>query len=134
MNSNQEVALLKKRIEELEEINSKLKFLLEESGIDYRFVFETHQEQNTELDLNQGERIIFTEITEELAVRFFSMFWGRTDVYSKRYVNKTTGVTGYFPQCENFWSYSCPKRSRLKVKCADCNERKWRKLERYQIM
>lgn len=37
------------------------------------------------------------------------MFWGRQDVYAKRYLNKKTGKSGYYPQCKNFWKNGCNK-------------------------
>ena len=37
-----------------------------------------------EFDPDQGGRIIRKYITEEMANRYFAMFWGRTDVYAKR--------------------------------------------------
>ena len=43
-----------------------------------------------EYDPNQGARTIPREITETDAKVFFSMFWGRTDVYSKRTIKKST--------------------------------------------
>lgn len=56
------------------------------------------------------------------------------DVYSKRSQNKTNGKAGYFPQCDNFWRRGiCPKASGLKVKCKDCANRTWTKLNAYQI-
>lgn len=43
-----------------------------------------------EYDPDQGERIFAPPyITEEMATHFFSMFWGREDVYAKR------GKNGY---------------------------------------
>ncbi len=69
------------------------------------------------------------EITDELANRFFSRFWGRQDVYSKRYVKKGTGEAGYYPQCNHFWSEKCPRKMGKKIKCRDCSNQSWKKLD-----
>lgn len=114
-----ELKRLSAQVEQLQSENAYLKRLLDEAGIPYTF----HQ------------AIIPMEITKQLARRFYSYFWGRTDVYSKRSVNKSTGKTGYYPQCENLWKDGlCPKKAGKKVKCGDCANRKWRKLEAEQIM
>lgn len=114
-----EVKKLLSQVEQLQSENAYLKHLLDEAGIPY-----TRQKE-----------IAPIVITKQLARRFYSYFWGRTDVYSKRSVNKSTGKTGYYPQCENLWKDGlCPKKAGKKVKCGDCANRKWRKLEPEQIM
>ena len=56
---------------------------------------------------------------------FFSLFHGRSDVYSKWAVMKN-GKSGYFPVCENFWKYGiCPKADHQKVAYAKCPNRRW---------
>jgi len=125
---------LKARINELERENIYLKDLLTKAGIEY-FCAPVSTNSATEVyDPNQGARIIPEEITRSRARQFFSYFWGRLDVYSKRSQNKTTGKAGYYPQCDNFWRRGvCPKASGIKVKCKDCNNRCWTKLEGSQI-
>ena len=60
-------------------------------------------------------------ITEEMAIRFFSMFWGREDVYARRGKNG-----GYFPQCDNRWNDRlCSKQRKEKVFCDECENTKW---------
>lgn len=114
-----EIKKLYSQVEQLQSENIYLKRLLDEAGIPY-----TRQKE-----------IAPIMITKQLARRFYSYFWGRTDVYSKRSVNKSTGKTGYYPQCENLWKDGlCPKKAGKKVKCGDCANRKWRKLEAEQIM
>ena len=109
-----ELKRLSAQVEQLQSENAYLKRLLDEAGIPY-----TRQKE-----------IAPIMITKQLARRFYSHFWGRTDVYSKRSVNKSTGKTGYYPQCENLWKDGlCPKKAGKKVKCGDCTNRKWRKLE-----
>ena len=114
-----DVQKLLTQLRQLQAENAHLKHLLDEVGISYIAPPKTHS----------------TEITKQLARRFYSYFWGRTDVYSKRSVNKSTGKTGYYPQCENLWKAGlCPKKDGKKVKCSDCRNRKWRSLEAEQIM
>lgn len=116
---DERIAALTAQIEKLQAENTFLKCLLDEAGISY--VLPTPRPT--------------AEITKQLARRFYSYFWGRTDVYSKRSVNKTTGKAGYYPQCENLWKDGiCPKKSGKKVKCGACANRKWRQLEAEQIM
>ena len=107
------------RLQQLQAENAYLKHLLDQAGISYSTPPQIHS----------------TEITKQLARRFFSYFWGRTDVYSKRSIHKSTGKVGYYPQCENLWTVGlCPKKDGKKVKCSDCANRKWRSLEAEQIM
>ena len=127
--------MLQSRILELEAENKYLKSLLDKAGIVYTFPntsdITTHYE---EFDPNQGDRIIPLEITHGYVRRYYSYFWGRMDVFSKRYQNKNTGKAGYFPQCDNFWRRGvCPKVGGNRVKCKDCNYRAWTKLEASNI-
>ena len=120
------------RIKDLEQENEYLKQILKKSGIDY--LSAAANDSATEFDPNQGARILPVDIDRNHARVFFSYFWGRMDVYSKRSQNKTTGKVGYYPQCDNFWRRGiCPKASGVKVKCKECNYRKWTKLEGVQI-
>lgn len=92
-------AELEKRIQFLEQENQHLKNLLADAGISYSA--KEHGGDN-EYDPDQGARIISRDITETDAKVFFSMFWGRTDVYSKRTIKKSTGEVNYYTQCYNF--------------------------------
>ena len=74
-----EIKRLRSQVKALQEENRYLKRLLEEAGIPY---------------VRQPE-VTPVEITRQLARRFYSYFWGRMDVYSKRSVNKTTGKGSY---------------------------------------
>lgn len=108
---------LQKRIEYLEKENKYLKSLLDNAKIHYDMVLNTVNKDL--LDTNQGARIIHRDITSDDANMFFSMFWGRTDVYSKRTVKKSTGEVSYYMQCYNFWKNGCPRISGSKIKCQD---------------
>ena len=88
---------LRKMVRLLEYENKILKDKLKKAGISYEEVnpFEEKIESAEEYDLDQGSRIVNPPyITEKMAIRFFSMFWGREDVYARRGKNG-----GYFPQC-----------------------------------
>lgn len=71
---------LQKRIEYLEKENKYLKSLLDSAQIFYDMYPNIIYEDLFETD--QGARIIHRDITSDDANMFFSMFWGRTDVYS----------------------------------------------------
>ena len=92
---------LQKRIEYLEKENKYLKSLLDNAQIPYDMCLNSINENLFEPD--QGARIIHRDITSDDANMFFSMFWGRTDVYSKRTIKKSTGEVNYYTHCYNFW-------------------------------
>ena len=110
---------LRKMVRLLEYENKILKDKLKKAGISYEEVnpFEEKIESAEEYDLDQGNRIVNPSyITEKMAIRFFSMFWGREDVYARRGKNG-----GYFPQCANRWNDRlCPKQRKEKVFCDEC--------------
>lgn len=123
------------RLEKLESENSYFKALLEQAGIEYTPLDATSNSHGGSFDPDQGSRILPEKITRHHAQIFYSYFWGRTDVYSKRSQNKTTGKAAYYPQCDNFWRHGiCPRVSGAKVKCKDCKNRRWTKLEATQIV
>ena len=125
-------AELEKRIDCLEKENQYLKKLLADAGISYSEK-ETDTDVN-EYDPNQGARIIPREITETDAKVFFSMFWGRTDVYSRRTIKKSTGEVNYYTQCYNFWKNGCPRITGSKIKCQDCQRQAYKELKKEQII
>ena len=77
---------LRKMVRELQRENRRLKEQLEKAKIPYEevCVFEDRMEDAAEYDPDQGGRILGKFITEELANYYFSMFWGRVDVYARR--------------------------------------------------
>lgn len=129
MNDIQE---LQNKIEYLKKENQYLKSLLDNAGI----LYESSVSMNStaRFDSNQGARILPKEITADDANKFFSMFWGRTDVYSKRTIKKSTGEVNYYTQCYNFWKNGCPRISGSKTKCQECPKQAYKKLEKQQIM
>ena len=128
---NETIKSLQLKLAELESENKYLKELLAKAGVEYSKKTITRTLQNK----SQGERIIPVEITLEHARKFFSYFWGRMDVFSKRFQSKKTGKSGYFPQCDNFWkSGICPKVSEIKFKCSKCKNRIWTKLQPKHII
>lgn len=93
------------RIEQLESENRLLKSLLDQAGIAYPSG-KAATANNSPTDAPS------IPITVDLARKFYSYFWGRIDVFSKRAVNKKTGKSGYYTQCDNFWLRGvCPKTS-----------------------
>ena len=121
------------KLEYLEKENMYLKALLDKAGIPYqRDLIKT--EAGT-CDHNQGARIILKEnITEKDANKFFSMFWGRTDLYSQRTIKKSTDAVNYYPQCYKFWKYGCPMYHRKIKHCGKCETPAFKRLEKEQII
>ena len=117
----------------LERENKSLKEKLDKANIPYDSInpFEENPEKAEDYDPDQGARIINPSfITEKMAVRFFSMFWGREDVYAKR-----GKKGGYFPQCDNRWNASlCPKQQGKKIFCNECEHKKWTKVSARKII
>lgn len=127
-----DIKTLQERIKSLEKENQYLQSLLIRAGIPYESL-EIISPKDL-YDLDQGARIIPRDITSEDANRFFSMFWGRTDVYSKRTIKKSTGEANYYTQCWNFWKNGCPRTHGSKVKCQECGSQAYKKLEKQQII
>ncbi len=87
-------------------------------------------ETNKEYDHDQGGRIQRKYITEELANKYFAMFWGRTDVYAKRGMKG-----GYLPQCDHRWNNRiCPKQRGENIKCEACEHKRWTELKPEKII
>lgn len=124
---------LRKIVRMLERENKSLKEKLDKANIPYDSInpFEENLEKAEAHDPDQGARIINPPfITEKMAVRFFSMFWGREDVYAKR-----GKKGGYFPQCDNRWNSSlCPKQQGKKIFCNECEHKKWTKVSARKII
>ena len=124
---------LRKMVRLLEYENKILKDKLKKAGISYEEVnpFEEKIESAEEYDLDQGSRIVNPPyITEKMAIRFFSMFWGREDVYARRGKNG-----GYFPQCANRWNDRlCPKQRKEKIFCDECENTQWISLDVKKII
>lgn len=118
---------LRELVRNLEEENTKLKSLLNQNDISYdtNDVFDKPNITKVVFDDDQGSRILETEITEYLANRFFSMFWGRKDAYAKRGKNG-----GYYPQCRNRWLNICPKQNGdTKFPCSNCEHNQYTPLK-----
>ena len=125
------ITKLQKRLNDLQLENQVLKNILDQTGVSYRNELKhiSKAEQVEEFDPEQGKRIVHPkEITEKMANMFFSMFWGRQDVYAKRSVNKSSGKAGYFPQCDNFWTNVCHRKLKTGVNCKDCKYRSYKQL------
>ncbi len=124
---------LRKIVRELETENDSLKKLLREANIPYenQNPFETAVTEDEHYDPDQGGRIQNPGyISEHMAKMFFSMFWGRTDVYAKR-----GKKGGYFPQCSNRWNNQlCPKQRHERMFCDECENKKWIPLDPKKII
>ncbi len=61
---------------------------------------------------------------EEAKITLFrSLFRGREDVYARRFESKTTGKSGYQPDCENEWRTGICQKP--KIKCVRCDQRRF---------
>lgn len=128
---------LQTQLNDLQLENQILKNLLDNAGISYKeeILRLRAMEKLCDYDPNQGARIQDPdEITEKMAVMFYSRFWGRQDVYAKRNEKKDTGESSYFTQCHNFWQEGCPKKRREKINCKDCRYRSYKQLTKADIL
>lgn len=77
---------LRALVRSLQDENLRLKALLDQANVAYETadIFDKKLDCIEAYDPDQGGRILDTFITKELANQFFSMFWGRTDVYARR--------------------------------------------------
>lgn len=106
--------------------NRRLKQQLKEANIafDSEDPFSESIEQTEEYDPDQGARINSLYITENMVRQFFTMFWGRQDVYAQR-----GRKGGYFPQCNHRWNSNvCPKQRGEKQFCDNCEHKGWKPL------
>lgn len=88
---------LRKLVRSLQSENTTLKAQLQKANIPYEDYshFEEKIENLENYDPDQGERIINPEyITDDMAKRYFAMFWGRQDVFANSAKN---GLNTRFP-------------------------------------
>ena len=117
---------LRKLVRDLQKENKELRLLLDKAEIPYASseVFSEIPSEAEKYDLDQGARISDQYIYEYVARKFFSMFWGRMDVFAKRAKNGN-----YYPQCDNRWNNAkCPKQRNEKIYCENCEHQCWTKL------
>lgn len=131
------ISRLQTQLNDLQLENQILKNILDNAGISYRqeLMHLRSSEEVCEYVPNQGARIQApAEITEKMAVMFYSRFWGRQDVYAKRNEKKDTGEASYFTQCHNFWKEVCPKKHKQKTNCKDCKYQSYKQLTKDDIL
>ena len=122
------VTRLQKKINRLQTENCILKRLLDDAGIAYasELVLLDVEGEREPYDPEQGGRITTPQkYTRQMADIFLDYFWGRRDVYAKRYVGKKSGFPGYYPQCANTWKPQCPRKQGVKQRCLDCGARQF---------
>ncbi len=136
-NPIENVSRLQMQLSDLQLENQILKNILDSSGISYKqeIMRLRAAEELCDFDPDQGARILPPdEITDKMAVMFYSRFWGRQDVYAKRNEKKDTGEAGYYTQCHNFWKEVCPKKRRQKINCRDCTYQAYMQLTKDDIL
>ena len=123
---------LRRLVRSLQRENRELKSKLEKAGLPFADTnfFEEITENSDEFDPDQGARIITPGfITDNMARLYFSMFWGRQEVFAKRGKNG-----GYYPQCANRWNNAlCPKQRGERAFCDECANKRWMPLELWRI-
>lgn len=130
------VTRLQKQLNNLQLENQVLKNILDKAGLSYQNELASIRKTDTKEDFDpeQGKRIVHPkEITDRMAKLFFSFFWGRTDVYAKRNVNKN-GEAAYYPQCDNFWSDNCHRKLNTHIDCKDCKYCSYTRLDLSTIL
>ncbi len=122
------------RLIKLEAENSYLKSLLEQAGIEYEPFDTDSQSPDASFIRDQGSRIL-PQKSQAIMLAGFTLISGAERMFTASgRKNKTTGRAAYYPQCDNFWKRGiCPKASGKKIKCKDCNNRRWTRLESAQI-
>jgi len=103
----------------LREENGRLKFLLDQHGIDWGGR-EPVAIQVREVAPQEGRDPVTLSIQEKIAL-FRRLFFGRQDVFARRW-ESSQGKSGYSPVCENEWREGVCEKPR--VKCAACGHRK----------
>ena len=135
--SIENISQLQKKLNDLQLENQILKNILDKAGLSYHKELSKLRQSGSKeaFDPEQGKRIIHPQaITENMANQFFSMFWGRQDVYAKRSVNKETGKAAYYPQCNNFWTNVCHKKIKDGINCKDCKNRSYKAITKKDIL
>lgn len=130
------VTRLQKQLNNLQLENQVLKNILDKAGLSYQNELASIRKTDTKEDFDpeQGKRIVHPkEITDRMAKLFFSFFWGRTDVYAKRNVNKN-GEAAYYPQCDNFWSDNCHRKLNTHIDCKECKYCSYTRLDLSTIL
>lgn len=124
---NKDLSLIEAENQSLKAEIQRLQGLLETAGIKYAFC---EPLEKAEDQAESRECIINENILIEQIDLFITLFHGRTDVYAKRFISKA-GNVGYSPGCNNFWRQGlCPKKEGQKIKCLDCPNRNFIKLNR----
>lgn len=135
--SIENISQLQKKLNDLQLENQILKNILDKAGLSYHKELSKLRQSGSKeaFDPEQGKRIIHPQaITENMANQFFSMFWGRQDVYAKRSVNKETGKAAYYPQCNNFWTNVCHKKIKDGINCKNCKNRFYKTITKKDIL
>lgn len=135
--SIENISQLQKKLNDLQLENQILKNILDKAGLSYHKELSKLRQSGSKeaFDPEQGKRIIHPQaITENMANQFFSMFWGRQDVYAKRSVNKETGKAAYYPQCNNFWTNVCHKKIKDGINCKDWKNRSYKTITKKDIL
>ena len=107
------------RIErQIEEAQERIKLLDQQKERE----LQTIRELKALLAEHSGTPTISNESAPEEKIALFrELFFGRQDVYAKRWENQRKGTSGYQPACGNEWAPGrCTKGSKARTKCYEC--------------
>ncbi len=77
-----------------------------------------------EMPARYSAGFVTNQSCEEAKIALFrSLFRGREDVYAGRFESRTTGKSGYQPDCENEWVPGICQKP--KIKCSQCDQRRF---------
>src|SRR6185437_5312964 len=78
-----------------------------------------------------GDPVDRNSTIEKKIALFRRLFRGRSDVFSIRWENRTTGRSGYAPACTNEWQRGICEKPR--VKCSACSNQAFQTVDEVSI-
>jgi superfamily II DNA or RNA helicase len=112
--SNKEITDLQDRLAELDRERASVLAALEQ--LTRRPTLEGQSTPTSQMtDVAAGPAALSN--VEKVAL-FRSLFWGRDDVFPRRWENSKTGKSGYAPACHNEWVHGICEKPR--IKCSNC--------------
>lgn len=109
------IEYLRKLIRTLQAENNYLKKTLIDADIPFNTSNNDNDSTTEEYSTDQADRINELFVTRDVAIKFYSYFWGREDVYARRSKNGS-----YFPQCYDRWKDNCPINKKEIKFCKEC--------------
>ena len=112
----QQLRLTRQRISRLEEELSREKQRMQE--LEGLLAAAERREGHTRSDRS----VTLYSPPEDKIALFRSLFYGRQDVFARRWENPLMGISGYQPVCANEWAPGiCSKGKGTRVRCSECS-------------